>query len=499
MKRFVSLVVLLLAVPAGAAPVAAPGYAVRSIPTPGKVQGGVAAGGGAILVGQGAFGAGLQSIIRVDGGGATTIATGFNSLGGFDLDAAGTLYVVDNCGNCAGATTGDTLFAIPNALTRTTPVTAAGQEVVPAGTIAAAQDVLIAPDGSLLVTDARGIGSGAVVRVTGGTAADLITGLDFAAGLALQGTTLLVGNLDGSFSGSVLRYDLAGASLGAPLVSGLSGEYANVVDSDGLVLVSGGFAADFSSNVLAVAADGSSTDRATGFSFTGEMWFDSLRDEVLVLDFDATQVTAICRDQDGDTVCDADDNCPLTANSGQPDADADGRGDACDPCTDPLVINGAKLALGKIASPSGDDTLKWKGSLMLPPATDVDPTATGVRIVIDGELGTVLDAVIPGGAYDKRTKTGWKSKDGKVSYKNPGGILGIVKVAIQVSTKVPGLVRFSVAGKAGSYPVGAGDLPLSATLVLGQAGATCGTADFPGPRPTPACVAKLAKGKVSCK
>jgi hypothetical protein len=499
MQRFVSLLVLLMAAPAGAAPVAAPGYAVRSIPTPGKVQGGVARRGDAILVGQGAFGAGLQSIIRLDGGGATTIATGFNSLGGFDLDAAGTLYVVDNCGNCAGAVTGDTLFAIPDALTRTTPVAAAGQEVVPAGTIAAAQDVLIAPDGSFLVTDARGVGSGAVVKVSGGTATDLITGLDFTAGLALQGTTLLVGNLDGSFSGSVLRYSLAGASLGAPLVSGLSGEYANVVDNDGFVLVSGGLAADFSSNVLAVAGDGSSTDRATGFSFTGEMWFDSVHDEVLVLDFDATQVTAICRDQDGDTVCDADDNCPLAANTDQIDADDDGRGDACDPCTDPLVITDAKLALGKLASPPSDDTLKWKGALTLPPATTVDPPATGVRIVIDGAQGTVLDAVIPGGAYDKGTKTGWKSKDGKSSYKNPDGILGVVKVAIQVSTKVLGLVRFSVAGKAGRYPVAEADLPLGATLVLGQAGAACGVADFPGPPPTPTCVAKLAKGKVSCK
>src|SRR6185503_18767634 len=98
MKRFLSLLVVLMAVPAGAAPVAAPGYALRNIPTPGTVQGGVVERDGVILVGQGSFGAGLQSIIRLDDDGATTIATGFNALGGFDLDATGTLYVVDNCG-----------------------------------------------------------------------------------------------------------------------------------------------------------------------------------------------------------------------------------------------------------------------------------------------------------------------------------------------------------------------------------------------------------------
>src|SRR5882762_5438782 len=114
--------------------VAAPGYAVHTIPTPGTVQGGVVRRGGAILVGQGSFGAGTETIVRLDGAGPTTIATGFNSLGGFDLDAAGTLFVADNGGELTGATTGDTLFAIPNALTASSAVTAAGHEVVSAGT-----------------------------------------------------------------------------------------------------------------------------------------------------------------------------------------------------------------------------------------------------------------------------------------------------------------------------------------------------------------------------
>src|SRR6185436_19978718 len=80
--------------PAGAVITTASGWHAYSIPTPGTVQGAVVRHGGAIFVGQGSFGAGLQQVIRLDDGGATTIATGFNSLGGFVLDGVGTLYVV---------------------------------------------------------------------------------------------------------------------------------------------------------------------------------------------------------------------------------------------------------------------------------------------------------------------------------------------------------------------------------------------------------------------
>src|SRR5262245_66598404 len=92
---------------ATAAVTAAAGWAVHSIPTAGTVQGGVIRRGAAILVGQGTFGAGLQQVIRLDGGGATTLATGFTALGGFALDAAGTPDGTHNGRNLAGAATGD--------------------------------------------------------------------------------------------------------------------------------------------------------------------------------------------------------------------------------------------------------------------------------------------------------------------------------------------------------------------------------------------------------
>ena len=49
---------------------------------------------------------------------------------------------------------------------------------------------------------------------------------------------------------------------------------------------------------------------------------------------DGIRVMTVDCDDDGDGVCNDDDNCPSVANSGQGDADGDGDGDACDTCTD---------------------------------------------------------------------------------------------------------------------------------------------------------------------
>src|SRR5207249_4875113 len=74
-------------------------------------------------------------------------------------------------------------------------------------------------------------------------------------------------------------------------------------------------------------------------------------------------------------------------------------------------------------------------------APAVDPVATGARVIV----GEVVDLTIPGGAFDRATKTGWKAKDG--SFKYHGGTL---TVSLAASTKTPGLVKFKVAGKGGS-------------------------------------------------
>src|SRR5262249_27809470 len=115
---------------ATAAVVGPSGYIVGSIPLPGLTQGDVAVIGTSIVVGQGTSGGATQSIVRRDADGTTTtIATGFNSLSGFAISPRGDLlFVTDNGGEQAGATTGDTVFAIAAPGTATSSVTAAGRE-----------------------------------------------------------------------------------------------------------------------------------------------------------------------------------------------------------------------------------------------------------------------------------------------------------------------------------------------------------------------------------
>jgi hypothetical protein len=466
--------------PADAAVTAAPGYAVRPIPTPGKVQGGVVRVGADIFVGQGpTFTAGAQSVIRfTEGGPATTIASGFNSLGGFDIAADGTLYVVDNGLNASGATSGDTLYAIPDASTRTSALASSAAEVLPSGSIHFASDALVVP-GAVLVSNAAGPGAGTVVSVAGSKAANLITGLDYAAGLALDGSTLLVGNVDGTFVGSVGKYGLDGKSAGT-LVGGLSGTYGVVVDGDGFVLVSGGRTSDSSSStVVAVDSSGTVTERAHGFTSSGDMFFDPARNETLVLDFEALQITAICRDRDQNAVCDADQEC-----------------------TGGAAVANAKLTIAGLDTPPGDDKLTLKGELTLPApfSPPLDPVAHGVRVEVARATGGVTETAVPSGALDKTAKTGWKVNGAGTAWtfssKTPVGALGITKVSIKSASKTPGLLKIAVTGKNGSVPVVSADLPLTATVTLDPVG-QCGRATFTGADQS--CALNRKQSKVTCK
>jgi len=72
-------------------------------------------------------------------------------------------------------------------------------------------------------------------------------------------------------------------------------------------------------------------------------------------------------------------------------------------------------------------------------------------------------------------------------------------VSLAASTKTPGLVKFMVAGKTGSYVVDPAHLPRQATLILDDAAGQCGDAGFAGPAPAPVCVYKAKRRKVQCK
>jgi hypothetical protein len=198
-------------------------------------------------------------------------------------------------------------------------------------------------------------------------------------------------------------------------------------------------------------------------------------------------------DGDNDGTCDAQDDCPTVADPGQADGDNDGFGDACDPCTN--VFNGgafatkAKIIVTKLFSAPGDDRVKMKGFIVIPTSPTVEPDNRGLRLILQKQNGAVVfDTTLPMGAYSSVAKTGWKANATrtKFTYKNSGAptplIDGINKASVGLSTKTPGLAKFSVGGKNGSYgPIVLGDLPLKGTIVIDVPNATtgqCGETNF---------------------
>jgi hypothetical protein len=279
--------------------VAAPEYVVGTIALPGVGNGDVAVVGTALFVGQGAFGAGTESIVRIaPDGTATSVVGGLNAIGGLAYDAANDrLLFSDNAGELMGATTGDTVYALGAPLAAAGSVPAAGLALAPAGSIPFAQAVLPLAGGAVLVGDAAGGGAGRVVKVTGGTPTNLITGLDYTAGIALTLTgpgELLVGNVDSTtFEGSIGKYDLTGLPTGT-LASGLSGAYDAALDAAGNLLVTGGFTDDFSSsNIVRIAPAGTVTEIASGFAFSTGLDIDAATGQVVVLDSGASHLDTL--------------------------------------------------------------------------------------------------------------------------------------------------------------------------------------------------------------
>jgi len=335
MKRSATIVLALayaLAAPAEAEIVPAPGYAVLSISTPQIATGGVIAMEDFLLVGQGSYGPGTQSIVRLDAAGTTTIARGFNSIGGMAYDATSdTLFITDNGGDPSKTATGDTIYALQSASTRSTSAAAETIELLPSGSIPYAADVITEPAGTLLVSNAAGGGAGAVFRVNGKTLAPLITGLNYAGGLALAptGTTVFVGDVDSSSPpvGSVTEHDLDGGFV-KELAAGLTGAFDQVFDDGGNLLVTTGFTIDCSSTLVAIAPDGTVSAIATGFCSSSAIDFSLPTKAAYVLDYGLREITVICRDTDGDSRCDAADICgdEGDCNDGNPCTD-----DVCTP------------------------------------------------------------------------------------------------------------------------------------------------------------------------
>lgn len=209
-------------------------------------------------------------------------------------------------------------------------------------------------------------------------------------------------------------------------------------------------------------------------------------------------------DSDGDGFCDAVDNCDDSPGA-QVDDDGDGIGNACDPCNNVLNVVSAKskIIVQKINTPPGDDKLAFGGQAILPASPTINPLGNGMRVVIADKDGLVLlDAIVPGGAYDRNTKVGWKvNKKGDAwTYVNRGTspIAGVTGISFKRIASVPGLHKWTVRAKNASLSIGTGSVPLAGTIVVDSPTAETGQCAETGFF-VPSCKFNPPLSTVSCK
>jgi len=134
----------------------------------------------------------------------------------------------------------------------------------------------------------------------------------------------------------------------------------------------------------------------------------------------------------------------------------------------------AKLTLGKILAPAGDDTLAFSGALAAP-APPPDPDAHGVTIALEDAGGLVTEQTLPRAASTRVSRPVGRSTSGARSgpgcTRRTGGLGGFVK-AVVVSKK--GRLVLALKGQTGSYAV----LKPVAIAVTFPADGACARADF---------------------
>jgi hypothetical protein len=114
-------------------------------------------------------------------------------------------------------------------------------------------------------------------------------------------------------------------------------------------------------------------------------------------------------DQDGDGVCDDQDNCPTVANSDQSDLDGDGDGDPCDSADAELELRRGRVRAGK----NDKGEIIAKGEIVLEPGAAFDPTL-GVEVQVVDTLALDRSFVFAPGACHAL-------KSGRITCKTPDG------------------------------------------------------------------------------
>lgn len=143
-----------------------------------------------------------------------------------------------------------------------------------------------------------------------------------------------------------------------------------------------------------------------------------------------------CPDSDGDGICNAEDNCPATANASQADADHDGVGDVCDGCpNDANKSEPGQCGCGNEDTDSdGDGTADCNETGCQGPDSDCDGVANACDVcptgndAIDNNNDGIADCsqLLPYASYS----AAWKCGANKIQVCHNGNTLCINKNAL---------------------------------------------------------------------
>lgn len=141
-------------------------------------------------------------------------------------------------------------------------------------------------------------------------------------------------------------------------------------------------------------------------------------------------------------------------------------------CASGVAPSHTRLEIRHRGTPPGDDRLSFRARLALEVPFDppFDPIARGIGFVVETSSGERrVDLLVPGGAWDRTTRVGWKPLRSRAGWRytdrraDPLG--GIQSVVIHdLSSSEPGTIEVRVKGRRGSYPVTPADLPLTAIV-----------------------------------
>jgi len=161
-----------------------------------------------------------------------------------------------------------------------------------------------------------------------------------------------------------------------------------------------------------------------------------------------------------------------------PDGDADGICDVDDPCTNVAGIGASNLRLRvrKILWDPGRQRVRVAAVVNVPTTPTIDPVAKGIRIVIADAEGDKIDLVLPPGAPDPITGSGWYGTGSGTAWKyrdRQGQENGIMKALVRRRGPDSGELKLVVFGQNGTYPLPLSP-PVRASIVIDAPTATTG-------------------------